>query len=150
MEEIIALFLCFLFIKYFFKVIRKSINFGLKLILILMLKYAYGIPLSVSIIFTFLFKYMIKYLKEKVNLSIRKYKKYRTETECLNLRKITRVLLECNYILFIINSFMLSSYIFLTYNLQYSFIFISKVFVVLIIVSLIKDIIDRIPEKYYM
>lgn len=149
MEILGILFFGLIFFKQIVKIIRSFVRFFTNILFLLILKIVFEVPFSVSIFFIFCFKYMSSYINKKVKLSVQRYKKYRKESDCLKLRKIVRLLFECNYIAFLVNCFMHISEVILKQSLWYSAEFIIKAYLILLIVNLIKRGIDSIPEKYY-
>lgn len=149
MEAIIVLFLGFIFFKYIVKVVRSFLSFCLNIVAVLMLKLILDVPLNAIVLFIFCFKYMYRYIAKKINLSIQRYRKYRKDSDCLKLRKFVRLLFECNYIVFIINCCVYLLHIILNQSLWYSIEITIKLYIVLLIVSAVKKVIDHASARYY-
>ena len=149
MELILVLLLAFICFKLFIKTIRSIVHFSLNILLIIIFKNLFDTPIYLSVLFMFYFRHAVRYINKKIKLSIKKYKKYRKESDCLRLRKIVRLLFEFNYIILLINYFLFIPKILLEQSFWISIEFIVNSCLLLIIINLIKKSLDLISEKYY-
>lgn len=149
MEEILIIFAGIIFFKRIIKAVGSFIKLLINILILLILKKNLNLDLDVLIVSLLCFKIMYKYIKAKLKESKRKYNRPRYNVENIKLRKLSRFLLECNYIVFIFGCFIFILNTLLKQALWYSLDIIFKIYIILIVANIIKKGIDAIPERFY-